>query len=305
MKTNKIRVAVIGCTKSTERLIAELLEISEVDLIGVITLDPSLGHEKSRYVLIKNKNFKKGFDIALVGSSYESSLEHLVRSWNLDVLVEIGWSKKIPASLLAFPKYGTVGIHNSMLPAYQGGASLNWALIGGYRSWGCTLFYLESTFDTGDIIFQEKFNISDQDDINTLFKKSDDLAVKMISRFLPLAVENLAPRVPQNPKRKSRTPKRSPKDGIINWSISNKSIFNLIRALKHPYPRAFSFLAGKKVLINAAELTTGKKATPGTVTDIRPNGYVVSTAQGSILITEINYEDGKLCNPNLGDCFDA
>ena len=116
---------------------------------------------------------------------------------------------KIPVSILNIPKAGTVGIHNSLLPAYQGGASLNWALIKDYSSWGCTLFHLEENIDAGEIIFQDSFNITDNDDINTLFLKSDKLSIEMINRYLPLALKNSAPRIKQNPSEISKTPRRN------------------------------------------------------------------------------------------------
>ena len=76
-----------------------------------------------------------------------------------------------------------------------------------------------------------------------------------------------------------------------------------MRALKRPYPSAFSFLHGDKVLINGASLTNGKKAKAGMITEIRDSGFVVSTGAGSILLTEIEYEDGSSFVPKVGDFF--
>ena len=140
--------------------------------------------------------------------------------------------KRFLVSILNIPKAGTVGIHNSLLPAYQGGASLNWALIKDYSTWGTTLFHLEENIDAGEIIFQEKFNITDNDDINTLFLKSDKLSIEMINRYLP-SFKNLAPRIKQNPSEISKTPRRRPEDGAICWKANNRTIFNLVRALRN------------------------------------------------------------------------
>ena len=72
-------------------------------------------------------------------------------------------------------------------------------------------FHLEENIDAGEIIFQESFNITDNDDINTLFSKSDKLSIKMINRYLPLALKNLAPRIKQNPSEISKTTDEDPK----------------------------------------------------------------------------------------------
>lgn len=299
----KLRVAIIGCTKSTENLITALINNEYVNFVGLITLDRTVSQQKARFVNIEPKNFERDFEVVRVINLHDIPLVEKLSSWDLDVLIEIGWSHKIPVSILSIPKTATVGIHNSLLPAYQGGASLNWALIKDYSTWGSTLFHLEEHIDTGEIIFQESFDITDKDDINTLFLKSDRLSVEMVNRFLPLASENLAPRIKQNPSEISKTPKRTPEDSAVSWSSDNRCIFNLVRALKRPYPSAFSFLHGEKVLINGASLTNGKKAKSGMITEIRDSGFVVSTGVGSILLTEIEYEDGSSFNPKVGDFF--
>ena len=301
---NKLRIAIIGCTKSTENLINELSKNKDINLLGLITLDESLADKKARYVNLDSKNFNLDFEIMKVKNLHDESLIKKIYSWNLDVLIEIGWSQKIPVSILNIPKAGTVGIHNSLLPAYQGGASLNWALIKDYSTWGTTLFHLEENIDAGEIIFQEKFNITDNDDINTLFLKSDKLSIEMINRYLPLALKNSAPRIKQNPSEISKTPRRRPEDGAICWKANNRTIFNLVRALRKPYPPAFSFLSGKKVLINGASLESKKIAEAGTITEIKDSGIVVSTGSGSILLTEIEYEDGSYFVPKIGESFD-
>ena len=301
----KLRVGVIGCTKATESLITALVKNKGVDFVCLITLDPSVSQRKARFVKIESANFEKPFEVISVTNLHEIPLAEKLSSWDLDVLVEIGWSHRIPKSILETPKFGTVGIHNSLLPAYQGGASLNWALIKDCSTWGCTLFHLEEDIDAGEIIFQEAFEITDGDDINTLFSKCDDLGIKMIERFLPLANENLAPRIRQDPLLVSKTPKRTPKDSAIDWHLDSRSIFNLVRALKRPYPRAFTFFRGKRVLINQAMVTDGKESKPGTITEIRRSGIVVSSGRGSILLMESEHEDGKPFIPKIGDSFYA
>ena len=182
---NKLRIAIIGCTKSTENLLNELIKNKDIDL-SLITLDESLANKKARFVNLDSKNFNLDVEVKKVKDLHDESLIEKIYSWGLDILIEIGWSQKIPISILNIPKIGTIGIHNSLLPAYQGGASLNWALIKDYSTWGTTLFHLEENIDAGEIIFQESFNITDNDDINTLFSKSDKLSIKMINRYLQL-----------------------------------------------------------------------------------------------------------------------
>ena len=226
-----------------------------------------------------------------------------MQSWNLDILIEVGWSQKIPKNILEIPKYGTIGLHNSLLPAFKGSASLNWALIWDYSEWGCTLFYLEENFDEGDIIAQKTFYINDNDDINSLFLKSDKICIEMMVQFIPLICRELAPRISQDITKSSRTSKRTPEDSKIDWDNSSRNIFNLIRALKIPYPRAFTYFDNQKIFIGNATQIQGAISKPGIITQINAVGYVVCTSKGSLEISEIEFEDGQMCKLKIGDYF--
>ena len=52
---NKLRIAIIGCTKSTENLINELIKNKDINLLGLITLDESLAYKKARFVNLESK----------------------------------------------------------------------------------------------------------------------------------------------------------------------------------------------------------------------------------------------------------
>ena len=52
-------------------------------------------------------------------------------------------------------------------------------------------------------------------------------------------------------------------------------------------------------------MTKGKKAEAGMITEIVDTGVVVSTGSGSILLTEIEYEDGSSFIPKIGESFNG
>ena len=75
------------------------------------------------------------------------------------------------------------------------------------------------------------------------------------------------------------------------------SVYNLVRAVTHPYPGAFTQLWGKKLFIWAgkplAEPPTAWATTrrPGLVTGHVPGeGLLVATGQGHFLITQAQWE---------------
>lgn len=299
----KLKVGIIGCTASTDFIISKLLEIEAVSIEVIITLNEIAGAGKSRFKKLSYDTGDAPLNVVRIFDFKTESLEGQLSGLHLDVLLEIGWSLKIPKYILDIPKYGAFGVHNSLLPEFQGPASLNWALIWDFKEWGCTLFHLEEEFDDGDIVYQQSFKIDGSDDINSLFSKSDYAAGEMITRLLNLLPDGKIPRVMQEKEKITKTRKRSPNDSSINWHASSRAIFNLVRALKHPYPNAFSFVNGRKILFGDAALVRGTSGVPGTVLRIFENGIWVATGSGAVHLAEYYLEDGGIYEPKIGDEF--
>ena len=69
------------------------------------------------------------------------------------------------------PKFGCIGQHPAPLPIGRGAACVNWAIILGYKKWGDTFFIMDKDYDNGDVVGQEKFLISKNDDVKTVYDK--------------------------------------------------------------------------------------------------------------------------------------
>ncbi len=296
-----MRIAVIGCTKSTKRFVEEIVKSPELEIIGIFTLKDEDASKKSRFTPMDGLAKSNNISLYKVDKINDPKTAALMRKLNPDLILESGWSQIIPEEILRMPKKGCIGIHNSYLPKNQGAASINWALIRGEKRWGVTLFYLEEKIDDGDIIDQREYNIDDKDDVNALFDKADALAAEMLRKNLPLIKEGNAPRKKQDKKEATYLPKRKPEDGRIDWGKTNIEIYNLVRALTKPYPGAFTFYGGKKAFIWESEKINGDFGKPGTIVKIAEGkGIVVGTGKGSLLIKKAQFEDGaELSADNL------
>ncbi len=166
-----------------------------------------------------------------------------------DFGLAIGWYYLIPSALRElFPK-GVAGLHASLLPLYRGGAPLVWAIIKGETESGVTLFYLSDGVDDGDIIAQKKFTIEADETIREVYEKATRASLELVNGSIPLIARGQAPRVAQDESKATRFPQRSPDDGLIDWNQDCETIRNFIRAQTKPYPGAFTFIGGKKVVI--------------------------------------------------------
>ena len=146
-----------------------------------------------------------------------------------------------------------LGVHDSLLPEYRGFSPLNWAIINGETHTGVTIHHISEVFDEGNVILQKKVKICNNDHIMDVYWRTTQAACEMLHSFFDRAKNGSLKGFRQNPKRATYFPPRTPKDGKINWSESAQKIYNLIRALTHPYPGAYFYYQRKKLLVEVAK----------------------------------------------------
>ena len=173
----------------------------------------------------------------------------LLRGIAPDFLFSFYYRSMINIEILDIPKKGALNLHGSLLPKYRGRVPVNWAVIRGETETGATLHYMVEKPDAGDIVAQERVSIDFADTALDVFHKVTEAAVLIIRRAWPRLLTGTALRVAMDLSVGCYFGGRKPSDGLIDWGKSSTEIYNLIRGVTHPYPGAFTFLDGKKVLI--------------------------------------------------------
>ena len=172
-----------------------------------------------------------------------------IRELAPDVLFSFYYRQMIAQDILDIPPGGCLNLHGSLLPKYRGRAPANWVLVNGERETGVTLHHMTSRPDAGDIVAQSAVSISRDDTAQSLNTKLVSAAERVLDEVLPLIKQGSAPRFPQNHERASYYPRRQAQDGEIDWSQPAESIRNLVRATTRPYPGAFTYHAGRKLIV--------------------------------------------------------
>ena len=94
----------------------------------------------------------------------------------------------LPEIVWNMPPLGTINLHASLLPQYRGAAPINWAIINGEKETGITTFRLKQEIDTGNILFQEKIAIGDNDNAEIIHDKlmilGAQLVIKTVNKIL-------------------------------------------------------------------------------------------------------------------------
>jgi methionyl-tRNA formyltransferase len=215
-----------------------------------------------------------------------------LRAEEPDFLFSFYYRNLLSRDILEIPRYGALNLHGSLLPRYRGRCPVNWVLIHDERQTGVTLHYMEEKPDRGDIVAQRAVPISDTDTAFTLFHKIRDAARGLMTDIYPALATGTAPRLPQDHSRASYFGGRRPEDGRIDWQQPARSIFNLVRAVTHPYPGAFTTWHGRQLFVwksSESDAQTAVPLKPGQIVCSRPE-LVVQTGKGLLQLQQVQWE---------------
>ncbi len=104
----------------------------------------------------------------------------------------------LPEVVWSMPPMGTFNLHASLLPQYRGAAPINWALINGEKETGVTTFFLKHEIDTGEIIFQEKLAIGEDDNAGTLHDHLMMVGARLVVKTIDAVITGTVPSLPQS-----------------------------------------------------------------------------------------------------------
>lgn len=209
-----------------------------------------------------------------------------------DVLWVLGWSQILKENVLDTPAVGCIGSHPTKLPRYRGRAPIPWTIIKGLKESALTFFWLDKGTDTGDILAQKEFSVDFEDTATTLYEKMIEKGKEIIKEYLPLIESGNPPRIKQNEKEFIESwPKRTPEDSLIDWNKGAVEVYNLIRATTHPYPGAFTYQNGDKLIIWGAKFSNKDYKRVRILEEIFEDSFSIGCKNGSVLVKRLQKEN--------------
>ena len=239
------------------------------------------------------KNIANNNNIPFLTNKNVNSLEFitLLDKFSCDLYVSMSFNQIFKSSIINHPPLGIINCHAGKLPFYRGRNVLNWALINDEKSFGITVHFINEEIDTGDIIIQQSYPISDDDDYSTLLSRS----YIYCSELLYKAINNIRNGTATSYKQSKIHPlgfyctQRKQGDEIMNWNNNSRDIFNFVRAISLPGPQATSYLAGKQIKINKViEVKNAPKykGIPGAIICKQKDSFFVKTQDTFIEVLE-------------------
>jgi methionyl-tRNA formyltransferase len=303
MDSKQVRIVFMGTPDFAVESLKALVE-NGYNVVGVITAPDKpagRGQQISESAVKKyaaQQNLRVLQPEKLKNPDFIAELERL----KADLQIVVAF-RMLPEIVWSMPPMGTFNLHGSLLPQYRGAAPLNWAIINGEKETGVTTFLLSHEIDTGKIIFQEKIEIGDNDNVGTIHDLLMIVGAGLVLKTVDELAKGNVVAVDQEQFIQEAEPvKHAPKifkdDCRIDWSNDMETVRNRVRGLS-PYPAAWTEFAHKE----KSEVLTAKifavsrdyslPAAPGTLLTDGKKYLKIACPDGWLSITDIQLSGKK------------
>ncbi|MCK9162916.1 MAG: methionyl-tRNA formyltransferase [Bacteroidales bacterium] len=218
------------------------------EVVGVVTMPdkPSNRGHKINFSAVKqyalNNNLQLLQPINLKDPTFLEELKSLKADLNIVVAFRM-----MPKDVYAMPPMGSFNLHASLLPKYRGAAPIHWAVINGEKETGLTTFLLNDKIDEGEIIFQKKIAIGENETTGELHDRMKVEGGNLILKTVDALKNGDIKTFSQNKfeTQPSLAPKIYKDTTIIPWHKKGKEILNFVRGMC-PYPCATTIFFNEK-----------------------------------------------------------
>ncbi|NOQ31657.1 MAG: methionyl-tRNA formyltransferase [Helicobacteraceae bacterium] len=285
-----MRILFIGTVEFSLQALEKIVDLGG-NVIGVCTKEKSVYN--SDYADLTPISQKHNIPCKNIVDINSKESINWIRELQPDVIFCFGWSTLVKRELLKLPRMGIVGFHPSILPENRGRHPIIWSLALGLKKTGATFFIMDEGADSGDILSQKEIDITLDDNASSLYQKITKSALLQIENFLPKMINDSYNLYEQDHSQANEWRKRSMPDGEIDFRMSSRTIYNLVRALTRPYVGSHIIYDGKVVSIwKVSECKCQHdNFEPGKVLDVSLKGIKVKTGDAAILIQEHEFEE--------------
>jgi len=177
-------------------------------------------------------------------SPNEPAFIEKIKNLNCDIGVICSFNHKLSKDFLNAAKEGFINCHPSLLPDYRGANPYFHIINNGEKLSGITLHFADENFDTGNIIAQETFSLTEKETMGMLFSRTNFMMAKLLSKTLiKYKITGEIDSTPQKTGDFIKAPNIK-NDFYINWSDDILKTERLIRASNPFYNVLTNFRGG-------------------------------------------------------------
>jgi methionyl-tRNA formyltransferase len=216
----------------------------------------------------------------------------------LDVLAVAAYGLILPPAVLAWPRYGAINVHASLLPRWRGAAPVQRAILAGDGETGATIMQIDSGLDTGPMLEVVRIPLGMHDTAAGVTAELARVGAEALVRVLhDLEAGRARPAIPQPAFGVTYAAKVEKREAVIDWSMSASAIDRAIRAFD-PVPGAWTTLDGNTVKLWRAEIVRvpAPETPPGTIIEASSGGVVVACGEAALRITDLQPAGSRRMN---------
>ncbi len=223
----------------------------------------------------------------------EPALELALRRIAPDIAVVVAYGQFLPRDIRDLPRFRSLNVHFSLLPAYRGAAPVQRAIQNGESRSGITLFQLNGRMDAGPVWAREEIAIRPDDTSAAYQQRLGERAAPFLRSTLERIFSGAIAPAPQDEAQASLAPAIEKREGQANWEQPARRIYDTLRAFT-PWPGLFFHLDGRQVKVLAAAVPQREHGSPcGTILDLAPAGLQVACGLGTVLEIRSIQPEGK------------
>ncbi len=286
-----LKVVFLGTPDFSVKPLESLYRKENVEIIGVVcNKDKPVG--RKRIITpppVKQKALELGLKVFQYDKIKIEGVEDL-KALKPDLMVTCAFGQILSQEILDIAPFGVINVHASLLPKYRGASPIQACLLAGDKETGVTIMKTDIGIDTGDIIYQEKIDITVGDDAGSLFEKLSVLGANALSVAIDKIIDGTAKLTKQG-ENYSLTKMVKKEDAFVDFSKTAEEVINQIRAYS-PFPTAYTLLNGEPFKIYKAEICD-LEGKAGTVIESGKN-LVVACAKKSVKLLIVQKFGGKV-----------
>jgi methionyl-tRNA formyltransferase len=229
-----MNVVVFGEDIYTSTVIESLIESGHKVLL-IVTPE----YYNENYIILKETASK--YHIGFIKSENVNSVEvqGYLENVKPELIVAVHLRKILHEEIFSQAARGAINVHPSLLPRYRGLSPQHQAILHGDDESGVTVHFIDADVDTGEIIVQKKFPVSEDDYIVDVQVKMLAIYKKIVVEALGLLEDKAFKPMEQELAGSSYFAPLKRNDRKIDLSKSRLEIYRLVRAVSVPYKGAF------------------------------------------------------------------
>lgn len=189
----KKRIAIFasGSGSNAQKLMEHFKRSADVEIALVLTNNPDA------YVLQRADNFEIPSHIFDRKEFYHSDgIIDMLKNLEIDLIVLAGFLWLIPKNLIAEYPGRIVNIHPAILPKYGGKGMYgdhvhNAVMAAGETEGGITIHYVDENYDEGEYIYQARYRIDKDDNLEMVKFKGQQLEHQHYPRVIETIIKKI------------------------------------------------------------------------------------------------------------------